>query len=223
VEQLLYIAFGWCLGLLGPAIVDRIRRHYQAAELMRGITVELHELQYTMAVVTFTLRDHLALVTDDWLAWAEPILRNYTGEAANPKFVEGVTKLKQYPEAERNLTLRLTHDPTRGLALKEYTVPFLTAHMGEISIFPLAFQSAVLRLKGQLDIFNQQVVFLGKQYDRTFASLSQQDHRSVISNIERGYKELADRAKLIADAISRIPYPKHKTPAKQSTPARGSA
>lgn len=60
MEQLVYIAFGWLLGLLAPSIVRRIERVYRADELRTAITAELEELQHKMTFVTYKLRDATA-------------------------------------------------------------------------------------------------------------------------------------------------------------------
>ena len=88
----------------------------------------------------------------------------------------------------------------------QYDLPFLAAHIGDLSIFPIAFQQAVLQIKSYLDLFNQLVVALQRSFDQTFnSSLSPGNHESVLSNLEQGYEQLGRRAELIARAISVVP------------------
>jgi hypothetical protein len=42
MQSLLLLLFVWLLGLLAPAIQDRIRQKYRAAELRNAITLELN-------------------------------------------------------------------------------------------------------------------------------------------------------------------------------------
>ncbi len=79
LEQLLYIGFGWLLGLLAPAIVEGIRKGYRKDELTVAIKAELHELQYKMALLSHVLNRRLATLTDGHLSWLEQIERNYSG------------------------------------------------------------------------------------------------------------------------------------------------
>src|SRR5260221_993003 len=141
-DRLPYLFVGWLMGLLAPAIVDRIRRNYRAAELMEAVVIELRELQYTMALVSFTVRKRLAWMPDEWLAWFEPTVRSYVGPEVSPAFLESVAKLRKASDEDRRLALARNFDPMRGLGLKEYAIPFLAAHAGDISIFPMAFQPA---------------------------------------------------------------------------------
>jgi hypothetical protein len=90
--------------------------------------------------------------------------------------------------------------------LLQYSIPFVTAHMGDISLYPVPFQSAVIRIKDQLDMYNQRVAYLQNLHDKTFdTSLTELNRSIVISNLEKGYRDLADQAAFIVDAISTLP------------------
>jgi len=78
LEKIAYIVLGWLLGLLAPAIVERIRRAYRTADLQAAVFIELHEHQFVMALASYKLRDYTAQLTDDYLNWLAPILANYT-------------------------------------------------------------------------------------------------------------------------------------------------
>jgi hypothetical protein len=43
IQALLLVLFGWLLGLLAPAIQDRIRQNYRAGELRKAIMLELKD------------------------------------------------------------------------------------------------------------------------------------------------------------------------------------
>jgi hypothetical protein len=125
-------------------------------------------------------------------------------------------RLKTLPEEDRFHFLHPDGRANKAVGLMEYSVPLLTAHIGDISIFPMAFQFAALRVKDQLTMFNQRVVFLQRQFERSFdASLSNENHETVRSNLEQGYCELADSAQFIADLVCDIPKQTRKSPARQ--------
>lgn len=157
----------------------------------------------TMALVSYVLRRYLASLPDEWLAWFEPIVKSYTGPETNPALVDTIASVRNSSPTDRRRALLANRDSSMGLGLREYAVPFLVAHMADLSIFPISFQAAILRVKGHLDVFNQQVVFLQKQFDRTFdSSLSEENRQAVRANIDNGYQELAEKADQIANGIS---------------------
>jgi hypothetical protein len=205
-EQLLYITFGWLLGLLAPAIVERIRKEHRRSELTVAIQAELHELQYKMAFCSHKLNSHLATVTDRHLAWLEQIVRHYTGPNPKAGVLNALAEYRKVTEEERRQALAMKRDPNVGVGLLQYSLPFLTAHLADASLFPVPFQSALIRIKDQLDMYNQNAEYLQKLHDKTFdASLTEQNRSIVVSNLERGYRDLADQAAFIADAIATLP------------------
>ena len=206
MQSLLLVLFGWLLGLLAPAIQERIRKKYRADELRNAISVELNELKVMMALISFLMWDHLAPLTDDQLAWLESAVRSYDGPTVNPKALEAILGQRTLSEQDRREIFIQRQSPGTSLYPKEYTAPFLTAHIGDLSILPVPFQAAVLRIKGQIDTLNQHVVFVQKRHDKTFdTSLSDANRLAVLSDLKNGYGQLAEMAKRIADAISSLP------------------
>jgi hypothetical protein len=206
MQSLLLVRFGWLLGLLAPAIQDRIRRKYRAGELRNAIAVELNELKVTMALFSFLMWNHLAPLTDDQLGWLESVVRNYKGPLANPGSLEAILSLRKVSEQDRRKVFIHRQNPGSGPYPKEYTAPFLAAHIGDLSVLPVPFQAAALHIKGQIDALNQHVVFVQKRHDKTFdTSLSEANHQAILSDLMSGYGQLAEMAKRIADAISSLP------------------
>jgi hypothetical protein len=203
-NPLLTLLLGWLLGLLGPAIVDRIKRTYRVTEITRAILNELDELQYNMALAAYLLCRRTDSLTDNWLDWMEPIIRSYHGPIANPGTPEAVRLIRTVPVKDR-IKLVPREELSRGLSIKAYSVPLLTAHIAEISIFPVPFQAAVLRIKGQLDGYNQHLAYLQGQFDKTFTVSDPASHAALVSNMEKGYRELAAIARITGDLISKVP------------------
>jgi hypothetical protein len=201
-DPILHLVLGWLFGLLAPAIHDRIRRNYRANELKAAILAELHELQYKMASTAYILRDQVvADMPDEWLDWFLSILRNYRGpEPEPPSFMKAVESIRAFPAEVR----RQTATPRLpGLSLKEFSAPLLTAHLPDVTIFPVPFQAAILRIHSKLDGFNQHVRFLQEQFDKTFSATGS-NLEAVKMNLKKGYPDLADMAKKIAQAISAV-------------------
>lgn len=214
LEQFAYLTFGWLLGLLAPAIQERIRRRYRVSELMAGIRAELHELQYTMALVSHKLSTHVGTANDEHLAWLEKIAHDYKGPNPTSGILAAVLAHRKIPEEQRLQALTLIRSQDGAVGLMQYSIPFVNAHLGDISLFPVAFQTAVFRVKSQLDIFNQRVLIQQKYLDKTFDTvLAGPNHDAIVSGLQEGYTDLADQSKRIADGISTLPPPGRLWPA----------
>jgi hypothetical protein len=109
-------------------------------------------------------------------------------------------------ESDRRAIFVQRESPGNGPYPKECTVPFLAAHIGDLSVLPVPFQAAVLHIKGQIDALNQHVVFVQKRHDKTFdTSLSEANRQAVLKDLKDGYGQSAEMAKRIADSISSLP------------------
>lgn len=206
MDQLLYILFGWLLGLLSPGIVERIRRRYRQADLVAAVISELRELQYIMGFVAYQTRSRLGLVTDGFLDWLLPIVRSYEGPGGDPKVVQAMVECRrELSEDQRRQVHLATAKPGTAPGFKEYRLPLLLALAGEISICPLEFQRRVFWIGGRLELYNQQVVFLRTQFEKTFdPSITGENRQAVELNLSRGCQQLADAAELIANAVAEV-------------------
>jgi hypothetical protein len=169
LDQLTLLLIGWTLGFPSALILDWVRRLFRRRELIKVIKTELTDLQYTMALNAYLMRSDGGPLTNAFLDWLEPIATNYRGPAAMPNLPVWIAKLRSASEQDRASVFLALHKSDRGLYPKQHAVPFLTAHVTELSILPLAFQAAVLRVKTQLKLFNQHVAFVQKRHDMTFS------------------------------------------------------
>jgi hypothetical protein len=205
MHELIYLLLGWLLGLLGPAIVERIRRKHRRRDLISSVVGELTELQFTLAFVAFQLRSKLATVTDEFLDWLMPIVDSYDGPGKNSRLAGMLVEVRAHSEAERRQIDILLQGEGRGLTLKKYEVPFLEGQAAELSICPLDFQRRVFRVKGQLNQFNQQVSYLQGQFEKTFdPSIVGANRENVERNLVEGYAAIAKIAEMIARAVDDI-------------------
>ena len=175
------------------------------AELVSSIVAELDEMRYTMASVAYAVQDHLLETSDEFLDWVLPIIRAYEGPRASLRLAETVAKLRATEHAIRIEALRAHAVPGRGLALKEYGVPFTTSKAAELRVCTLIFQRGIFSVVGKVDLFNQQVRYLQRQAELTFDnSLSDTSSDAVEDNLERGTRQLGEMARGIANDISQF-------------------
>lgn len=195
---------GWLLGLLSPRIDERIRRRYRRKELEKSLIAELRDLRYRMAVGAHQISVHQGLDTDELLDWLLQTVRAYEGPLSDPGHIEAIIKARNIPAENRRAAYKhLTGG--RGLSLKEFHLPLLDATSSDLCICPLPFQRSVFRIAEELQLYNQRVKYLTKQFDLTFdSSVSAANHQAIVSNVEKGYKELASAARRIADLIGNL-------------------
>ena len=201
--SILYLILGWLSGIISPGIVERIRRAHRRRDLVRSILSELTSLQYMMAVVAYRLRSKLATVTDEFLDWFAPIVAHYDGPEKPKGQEDRLAESRTISEQQRReIDLQIQREG-RGLALKQYSLPFLQSVSNELPICSLDFQRRVLHVIGRLDLFNQHVSFLQAQYMKTF-EVPDSSYEAVTTNLSEGYSRLAEDAEDIANTIAEI-------------------
>ena len=196
-EQLL---IGWLLGLLSPALIETIRKARRVSLLEQALAQELHELQYQMFLKAFIFRQRAAKLDDEFLLWLEEIGSGYKGREVITPFLELWRELRKVDISKRGQL-----DPKRGFNLSEAEAPLLLIHTNEIALFSVSSQVWLLGVARHVSLFNQQVSYLHRQFDRTFDNLSDVSRAAVKQNLEDGYETLAQRAVVIANLIKAAP------------------
>lgn len=204
LQPVLMVLLGWALGLLTPAIAERIHRGYRRKDLMQAVVDELRGLQYTMAFVAYLIRSRNADVPDSFLDLVIPILENHQGPDRDERAIEHLRNLRKVSVQQRAVVHQSLQKPNRGLWLQQYALPLVGTQIADLAICPVAFQRSVLRIHQSLDLFNQQVPLLQSAFDRTFDNLSDENQTALRNNLEQGYQNLARRAETIIKAITTL-------------------
>ena len=84
----------------------------------------------------------------------------------------------------------------------EYNLPLLNIHLNEIALLPIKSQTSLLRILKKQGLYNQRVVFLKQQLEKTFSPLSDTNHEIVLKTLKAGYLDLAKDSKKIAELAS---------------------
>jgi hypothetical protein len=157
-----------------------------------------------MAIVAHVMRGKLATVTDEFLDWIAPIVARYDGPEKPKGLEKRLAESRKISEQQRGvMDLYIGSSKGLGVALKQYSLPFLQSVSNELPICSLDFQRRVLHVKGRLDVFNQHTSFLQAQFNKTF-EVTDGDYESVTTNLSEGYSQLAAIAEGIANAIAEI-------------------
>lgn len=206
MEKLLFILFGWLLGLLAPAISERIKRRYQREEIRAAIEVELYEIRYRLAGSVYVINQRHGTIDKDVLRWILPIFKGYKGAYASPRLLKVLdSHLNLSDEQLYAIGEHFKSDGTHALTFRHFSTPFLDTHIGSLRLFSPKFQVALLEIKTQISILNEQVEEAKDYKEKTFAlNLSDENYDSVKNDLERTYRQICDRSRSIVDGISML-------------------
>lgn len=199
------IILGWLLGLLSPVIVGAIQRHYREREIRNGIISELAELRFRMAAAVWMFEGRFGTYDRSMLSWLLSVLETYKGATDATQLRESVRK--QVAVDDKTLQAVAEHQkakPGGGLNAKRYRVPYLDANIGQLGIFDEESRAAILDIRAQLELFNDEVDEARLNHRMTFEIADRENHAAVVQNVETCYKNLGQKAKQIADRIGRV-------------------
>lgn len=203
MDFLIPLVLGWLLGLLGPPIVDRIRRRYRARDLETAILTALYEMRFTLANVVYRIRLQCGEIDHEVLRWLSPYFEEYRGADRDPKALAELRALLALdPPALKAANVDRYAQGT-ALSLKTYSLPLLEAYASELAILPPARLLQFVDIRSRLSLFNQQVTFIMGETQR--ASESAPDSRAAArKTVRTGYDDLVRRARNMTDSISAL-------------------
>jgi hypothetical protein len=206
MSQLLYIFFGWFLGLFSPLIIEFFKSHRHTREFVAALKVELEDLQFRLAIASLQLLQSHGGFDRDFAAWVSKIADRYSGDEPS----EAIRKLlRQFLDADEKLANQFAMlgraQPGVGSSLKKYETKFLESNLVEIIRLPITTQRKIHEFRNQLSILNQDITKADSYMMMTFnSSLSEENHKRVTKDLTNLYGIVQGRCKSLADKIEMI-------------------
>ena len=207
-EKIFFLLLGWALGLLGPAIVEAIRKWRDNAKVKKALRNELGELRYRLAGVVHLLRIRLGTMDKELLEWVTQIVRNYDGVNAKKDLPEILARLSSLSDAQ--LAALAQADALQGdaaLVLRKYSAPLLEEKLDQLSSFKVELQAQLLEARASLAMFNDEVDQSQFYFRLTFTNgIGDANYQRAVENLKGCYKDASARAKILADLIGRVAW-----------------
>lgn len=205
IEKLAFLALGWLLGLLGPVIVDGIKRRRENNLGRAAILIELTELAGILATAAYGARMHLGTTDRKFLEWLKITLEQY---ATTPKLQEFIprlhTQLSWTDDQLRVVVQHMSAEDGKGTMLQHYPIPLLDARVSALWTFETSFQRQLLEIRRNVAILDDVVDRSRKYFDMTFTKLEGNNFQMVTENLTQAYELYAERATTIVDQIKAL-------------------
>ena len=204
-DKLAFLALGWLLGLLGPIVVDAIKRRRENTLGRAAILNELTELSGILATAAYGARMRLGTADRKFLEWLKITLEQHATTPRLQEFVPRLrTQLSWTDEQLRAVAEHMSADEGKGTMLQHYPVPLLDARVSALWSFDTSFQRQLLELRRDVAILDDLVDRSRKYFDMTFTKLEGNNHQLVTENLTQTYALYADRAMAIVDQIKSL-------------------
>lgn len=205
MEKVLYLLLGWALGLLGPAVVEAIRRKREVIPVRKALLDELHELKYRLAISAYQTERRFGTISKPYLQWLRNIVIAYKGRKPKDSiltFIDGELALSD--EQFAILTKRELANADGGLALKKYLAPLLDSRIPSLWFFDSSFRQRLLDVRAELDLLNEEIDQAQYYFGLTFTKLEEDNRARVDCNLTEAYRQIAKRAKVAVEKIGEL-------------------
>ncbi len=191
--------------MLSPAIVSGIQRYYREREIRQGIITELADLRFRMAAAAWMYECRFGTYDRALIHWLIPILESYKGPNENTQLLELIRKQAAFDDNTFSaIAANEKAKPGGGLNVKKYRVPYLDANIGHLGIFSERSRAAILDVRAQLDLFNDEIDEARLNHKMTFELTDPTNHAAAVQNVECCYRNLGQKARHIADRIGNV-------------------
>jgi hypothetical protein len=209
LQPYLFASLGFLFGLLGPIVVDRNRRKLDTDETYSAVLIELDELRYRIANGAFGISlDHGKATREHVVQFytvASDFEKRHAREGISGKLlgmlgwpegaVEGVSAARRREREQRNT----------GTSLKKAASPLLGAKLGQLAALPPKVQNALLEVKANIDILNEEIDMQRFYFEKTFSSATDTNHDIAIKSCAQCEVNVSERMRVLIEKISVLP------------------
>jgi hypothetical protein len=205
LEKLTILVVGWLLGLLGPAIVDAIRRTRENKLGRKAILSELHEVGGVLAVAVFAVKSKQGTVDRAHLEWLKTYLERGKRTTAYTDWIGRLETQLSWSDEEiaRNFTT-MKVDDGKGTLLQRYPVPLLDSRVSALWSFDTSFQRRLLEIRQIMHRLDGLVDRTYKLHDMSFSNLDATNRALLSENVKGTAAFYAESAKHVVDKIAEL-------------------
>ena len=202
IEKLAFLLLGWLLGLLGPVIVESIKRKRENAMGRAAILNELHELVGVLSIAAYGARMRHGSADRRFLEWLKGTLEQYATTTKLQEFIPRIRHWLSLTDDQLHQVARHTSasDGKRAM-LQHYPVPLIDARVSAIWSFDTSFQRQLLAIRRNMAILDDVVDRSRTYFDMTFTKLEDGNYALIDGNLTQTYEVYAERAEIIVDLI----------------------
>jgi hypothetical protein len=203
-DTIALIFVGWLLGILGQPIIDAVRKGYLKRDIKISIISELKEIQYRLVCNVYLINRRFGTIDKQLINWSFKILKEYKGAYSEIQVLEALERQQNLNEKQlASLGEIMKPDKSQAITLRKFSTPFLDYHIGSLSMFSPNYQLKLFEIKSQLGLLNDRIEDTNFYYKMTFEpNISSENYNAVRHDLEKAYKNVADKAKTIVDSIS---------------------
>jgi hypothetical protein len=205
-DQILYIFFGWLLGLLSPAIIEKIKSSYSKKQFFDAICAELTNLQPRIAMVSYDLARKYGKLDKEILLKTQHVISKYKGNESCKGSLKLIETLLNCEENQYRAMLDyMKNEPGKSSSVKQVSISFIEHNTALLSNLPIDIQSKIHEIRNQVSYFNDEVKSAQHDSRMTFLStVSDENHDLIKENLHERYVFISEIGFRVVQKIENI-------------------
>ena len=205
IDNLIILFFGWLLGLLAPAINDKIKNNRELTNAYATIKSELNEVAFRLVLASFYAAKHLGKADQEFLKWVKDSLVLYQGNERTEnvtRLVEQLLKLKTEELAHWNASNAAKE--LNAMILVKFAVPFVDARVNAFHQMASMVQIQLLSIRSDVRLLDDLVDQSRTYFHLTFDKLKGTNYAIVVENLRGVYSHYMERCRIAAERIHNL-------------------
>jgi len=194
VKEILYILFGWILGIVNYYVLRRVERKRKIQDFTTGLLEELKEILPVIASVRFSIQSSLGEGNSETVAWVRNAIAAGKKDLLDPQMIEFFEKLVTFAGDDiKILSTLLKANPTKGKGFKKYHLPFLDTNINMVPLLDIGLQGAIFKIRRCFDMLEQEIDMYNFYFRKTFDPASMDVNSDILKENQRScYKSISN-------------------------------
>lgn len=207
-EKLLFLFFGWLLGVLSPLLVQHIQKVFTKRDVQKTLIAELDEFRHRLVNVVFLLKKLQGNWNRELLEWVKSYFDSYEGINKDKSAIESLSRLLELTDDQlTELNESTKRKPLQTKSLKRYYIPFLDSKLDYIPYFSISIQRQLLEIRTNVQIFNELVDESKTYHFMTFdSSKTEENYDNIIQNIDNIFEAIVLRSEELIKSIDKLEF-----------------
>ncbi|MDF3024724.1 MAG: hypothetical protein K0R10_2085 [Alphaproteobacteria bacterium] len=195
------------MGLFSQVIIDLYRKNRDAKETLRSVVIELNELQYKLAVTTYTMDLKYGRLEKDFIITLQDILNGYKGLHKTRNIKKLIDLQSELPDEKiKEFCDTQLAENGDGSLLKKIPTPFLDSKISSLGLVKEKFRNQLLEIKANIGMLNEIIDDSRYFFNLTYQNISPENHDKAVKAVNDSYLNYSKRAKFIISLIANTTF-----------------
>ncbi len=207
--NVLYILLGWLLGILSPAIINKISNHYKKIAIQKVVIEELKDTKKRLAGIPLKVYPSYGDLSIGHFEWLKKETNNFNDlisddEDKKEKYQELLQEDVKLEDVVKLFNITSVKD-NPAFHFKKIELGVINSNQINFEILDNNFLTKILEIGFQVRVYNEEIQNVNEYLKMTFdSSVTEINHQIIQNEIKRKNYTIAEKAMLIVKKINRV-------------------